>query len=264
MAEPNEVKDEAIVEDTAVETPELSPTEQQASRHGWVPKEEWKGNPDEWRPAREFVERGEMIGKILAQGRELQDLKSAVQFMSEAQRKQYAAGYANAVADLKKQRDAALDEGDLKQAQQLNDKIADIKDQQKVAVAQVAQPATPTGPSYQFNQWHGSNSWYGADKVLTKLADSLGLTFKEENPNSTEADMLQYVEKTVKKEMPHKFQSGSAPNPDGEGRSSRSSSGRSTYSSVEKEMTTDQKKIMDTILKSTKMTKEQYLKDFAG
>ncbi|MFV2058128.1 MAG: hypothetical protein ACC707_16805, partial [Thiohalomonadales bacterium] len=35
--------------------------EERAFKMGWVPKEDFKGNPDMWRPAADFVERGETM-----------------------------------------------------------------------------------------------------------------------------------------------------------------------------------------------------------
>jgi hypothetical protein len=40
-------------------------TEVRARTMGWVPKEEYKGNPDNWRDANEFVRRGEEILPIV-------------------------------------------------------------------------------------------------------------------------------------------------------------------------------------------------------
>ena len=39
--------------------------EEKAKQMGHVPKEEWKGAPDKWRPAADFVERGENIIPIM-------------------------------------------------------------------------------------------------------------------------------------------------------------------------------------------------------
>ena len=38
---------------------------EEARKQGWVPEDEWKGDPDKWRPAEEFVERGKNIIPIL-------------------------------------------------------------------------------------------------------------------------------------------------------------------------------------------------------
>ena len=97
-----DVKKDVVEEVKKEEVPiehEYSPIEKQAMGRGWKPKDQWEGDPDEWRSAKEHVERGEMIGKIIAQGRELEDLKRAVNFMTDNQRKQFNAGYAKAIEE---------------------------------------------------------------------------------------------------------------------------------------------------------------------
>src|SRR5690606_35489735 len=48
--------------------------EAQAKSMGWVPQDEWKGDPDKWTDAQEYVERGEQVLPILrANNRRLQD-----------------------------------------------------------------------------------------------------------------------------------------------------------------------------------------------
>jgi hypothetical protein len=49
---------------TEVQNPVLTEIEQRASSRGWVPKDEWDGDPEEWRPAKEFIDRGELFKKI--------------------------------------------------------------------------------------------------------------------------------------------------------------------------------------------------------
>ena len=40
------------------------PYELEAREQGWKPQDEYEGDPNKWRPAKEFVERGELFGKI--------------------------------------------------------------------------------------------------------------------------------------------------------------------------------------------------------
>jgi hypothetical protein len=253
-----------VVQETA---PELSEAEKIAAEQGWVPKNQWKGNPDDWRPAKEFNDRGELFTRIKAQSKELQELRHAMTFLTEQQKKQFDAGFQQAVRDLKTARDAALQEGDVFKAQQITDKLDDVKDQHRAQQAALVKPAPVTPePSPTFRAWFEQNSWYTKDKVLTKYADAVGYEYKTENPESTEADMLAHVAKNVKKEFPHKFQVRGAPSPDGEGRESPRGPTESTsgYKSIENNMTDEQRSIMKTILKSTGMTKEQYFKQYAG
>lgn len=247
---------------------EYTEEEKRALDKGWKPEEEYDGPPGSWRSAREYNDRGDLIQKIMAQGRQLDELRQAVVFMSEAKKKEFFAGYQRAIEDTKARRDYALEEGDFKSAQLLSDKLVDLKDQFKDARGNVAPQVQSqrVQPTQTYINWSAKNDWYTKDKVLTKFAEAIGVDFKEENPTSTEQEMLSHVEHLVKKEFPHKF--AAAPNPDsggrGNSRGNNSGSG-SSLSKIESNMTEVERTIMKTILKSTpKLTKEQYLKEYAS
>jgi hypothetical protein len=257
---------EPVVETPKTETaPVLSEAEQVAMENGWVPKDQWKGDPDAWRPAKEFNDRGEFFKRIDRLEHKNRELQQAMTFLTEQHKRQYLAGFNDAITRLRAQRDAALEEGNALQAQRINDKIDEVKERAKEAQATAVVPKTAPEPSATYQTWAERNSWYTKDKVLTKYAEAIGATFKEENPSSTEGEMLRYVETEVKREFPHKFTRG-APNPDGEGRGNGATKPSTTgkYSSVESSLTSEQRNIMNTIIKTTGMTKEEYLKQYSG
>jgi hypothetical protein len=99
---------------------------------------------------------------------------------------------------------------------------------------------------------------------MTHFADAVGLAFKEENPDATEAEMLRHVSQEVKESFPSKFQGvRAAPSPDGEGRGQARQS-KSSISSVEASMPEEHRQIMKTVLKTTGMSKEEYLKAYGS
>jgi hypothetical protein len=257
-----EVKEEAAPQ----VTPQPSEAESIALEQGWVPKDQWKGDPDDWRPAKEFNDRGELFTRIKSQSKELSELRQAMTFLTEQQKKQFDAGYQQAVASLKSARNAALEEGDMIKAQRITDRLDEVKDQQRAAQQQAIPKPAAVEPTPAFKAWFSVNNWYTKDKVLTKFADAEGFEFKNENPECTEAEMLAHVSKVIKKEFPNRFAPKGPPSPDGEGRGGAKSAepSNSGFRSVENGMTEEQRTIMKTILKSTGMTKEQYFKQYAA
>lgn len=244
---------------------EADPEELLARQSGWVPEQDWKGDPKTWRPAKDFNERGELLSRIKAQSKELINLKSAMEFLTTQQQRQFKLGYEKALVDLKSARQEALKEGDIVKAQEITDQIDEIKDQQREVVNK--QQPQPAGPSETFKSWFKDNSWYTKDKVMTRYAEAEGASYKEENPDATEADMLSYVARVIRKQFSDKFAPKSAPSPDGEGRGGtikKSTSTSDPYRSVKESMTDEQRQIMRTILKTTKMKEEDYFKQFVG
>ena len=71
------------------QVPEISPEEERARSGGWVPKTEWKGDPNEWRSAKEFNERGEIFATMRDLRKQNSEVKQALQFLTNQQKAQY-------------------------------------------------------------------------------------------------------------------------------------------------------------------------------
>ena len=246
---------------------EYSEQEQKAMDDGWVPKDQWKGNPDDWRPAKEFNDRGELFTRIKSQSKELQEIKEAMSFLTKQNKDRYLAGVNDTLAQLKEARRSALEDGNIVAAEEIRDKMDEVKEQARAATATQVVPK-PVGPTATFEKWHEKNEWYMKDDDLTAVADKKGLNFKKNNPESSEADMLAFVSKEVQKVFPDKFPSRSPPSPNGNGRESprgRATEGlTSKLKEVEEGMGEENTRIMKTIMKQTGMTKEEYLKQYAA
>lgn len=264
------------VENTEVTTEAQSnPNEEKASALGWVSKEEWveQGkDPDDWKPAKVFLEHGDMIGKIRSQSKELDDVRRVVNFMHEKNKDAYQKGYQSAIADLRAQKRAALAEGDLVKADQIDEKI----DATKEALDQVRNSRPPEVPTNQIDpehvEWVQKNPWYNEPR-MGRFADSIAIEFVEDHRKKgiplTPNQVRRYVEDEVRKEFPHKFSSKTkgAPNPDGEGRNTRQTSTNGLapkLAQAESGMTELERSIMKTTLKATGMSKEEYLKQYVS
>lgn len=265
-----EVKDDVqgTTQDTTQETQAQSnPQEEKASSLGWVSREEWveQGkDPDDWKPAKLFLEHGEMIGKIRNQSKEVADLSRAVQFMHEKNKQVYEKGYQAAITELRAQKRAALAEGDLVKADEIDEKI-DATREELQRVAQSRPPAIPQTVDPEHAEWLERNPWYNEPR-MQRFADSIAIEFvNQAQGRVTPNQVRKYVEEEVKKEFAHKFtpKTKGAPNPDGEGRATRKTSTNGLdpkLAQAESSMTDEQKSIMRTMIKSTGMTKEKYLK----
>lgn len=242
---------------------EPSPSEQRAMDDGWVPKDQWKGDPDDWRPAKEFNDRGELFGRIKEQRKELDQLRGAVTFLTQQNKEQYLKGQRETVQQLQHARNAALHDGDHVTAAQLQDKLDEQKDVLKDATRQPVQAARQ-GPSDDFVSWRDRNAWYMKDEDATMYADAKGLKFRNANPGSSERQMLDFVTKEVSKHFPDLVPNRAPPSPNSSGSTTPRSSRSGGSSEAEGNMTDEQRSIMKTIIKSTGMTKEEYLKSYEG
>lgn len=169
--------------------------ESEAKELGWVPKEEWRGDPDKWRPAEEFVERGKTVMPILRKNNErlqgqiselhatvgglqasLQEAREALDAMREYGEETARKAYDKAVKDLKEQRRAALKEGDTERALEIEDALEQVEEPKPLAKP-AAKPATPTGPAAEehpeYKAWKADNPWTN-DKEKAAYAQAMG------------------------------------------------------------------------------------------
>lgn len=229
--------------------------EQQALELGWQPEEDFKADPKnegkEWRTAKEFLDRKPLFDKIDGQSKEIKDLRRAVQSLGQQNKKIEELAYKRALEELKAEKVRALEEGEHTQVVQIDEKIADLKAQQ------VAQPQAPT-PTEEFQEWVENNKWYVEDREMRSIADGIGLSLHKEGVPPSE--IMDQVSQRIKKVFPEKFGKARVPpSPEGSGARKGNSS-----SSVESLLTPTEKRIMDTILATGSLSKEEYIKQFAA
>ena len=80
---------------------ELSLMEQRAMESGWVPQDQWEGDPDAWRPAKEYLDRGELFTKIETQNKTIKEMRRAMDDLRGHHAKVRETEYARALAELK-------------------------------------------------------------------------------------------------------------------------------------------------------------------
>lgn len=262
MADEIEVKEVSEV----VEKPEFSEAEQRAMEQGWKPKDQFEGSEDEWRSARDFLERGEMIGKIRSQSRQIQSVEQALKSITTQNTKMYERGYNEALATLNAQKRQALADGDLVAVEDIKDRIDAVKAEGRAVVAAAAAPAkTIQGEDPEHADWLVQNPWYN-NPVMQKFADALAIDLINNNKGITPAQVRVFVAKEVREEFKHRFEKDrttGAPSPDGEGRGNRSGNGSQGLSKIESGMAETERDIMKTMIRATGMTKAEYLKQYS-
>lgn len=276
MAEENQTELEGKDQTTESSNtePQYTEEEQRALQHGWTPKKEWDGPEDEWISAKIFNMRGDFFSRIAKDKREISELRQAVGELVEHSKKTYDEGYKAGLAKLQAERRTAIEEGDTQRAFAIDDEIDNFKEEHSTKKKQfeerISQTKQPDNPI--FDQWHANNGWYLTDGAATAYANELTVdAAKSAQQTGVPLDyskLLQEITRKVTQKFPEKFGGSSKSTKkdvvDSGSRSSSSSSEESIKNTVdasEKSMTDEERQIMNTILKSTKMTKKQYLED---
>jgi hypothetical protein len=235
------VEEKEVVTETPVE---LSPDEQRAMEHGWRPKEEWEGDPEDWVSAREFN-----------------------------RRQLYDAGYKKALNDLKQQKLEAADVGDTRKLLEIDEQIDNLREEHKNAIEtfdkEVATPSTPaTNEEHQlaYEQWMSVNPWYGKNADLTRVADTLAREMVSSAQKAGKTVDYKQVLATVAKEVrannPQYFdKERKTSNVDTGSPAPRTrGNGNSKYSLSQ--IPEGERDIARTILASTGMKEEEYVKQY--
>lgn len=195
-----EKEDELIEVAEEVQTVQADPMVDKARGMGWVPEEEYQGDPDTWVPAKEFVGRAPLYEAIHKSNRKLKELQSEM----EASKKFHGMIAENAkkvaLKELQDRLDQAADRGDIKEVIQVQREI----DKQE-AVQQT--PSTQDASKEIFNTWLVDNQWYKTSVRLKQAATEYGADLRADYPEMPFDELLSKVTEKMKEEFPEKFNS---------------------------------------------------------
>ena len=244
---------EPVVEDKEVA---LTPTEIAAVEQGWQTKEDWEAagkSIDEWRPAKEFKERGELFAKIETLSADLKNTRSTMAALKGHYEKVKETEFKRALQTLKQEKIAALENGEIARSVEIDDEIAEVKSTQKAQeIIQAAQPEIHP----EFTQWAAANQWYSTNKEMQEFADSLGRAYAVSNPGIAPSVVLKYVTTKVKSAYPEKFTNPARTAPS----ATEGSPGvRKVVKSDDFQLSADEERVMNNLVKQGVLTKEKYI-----
>ncbi len=247
-----------------METVEVTPAETEARANGWVPKDEFKGNPDVWKPAETFNEDGKKIAAVQSErNRKLvQEVASMKVSMKEMQDSNFKVikevrkeSYEKAKAELEAKQEKAFDEGDKEKFKQTKKALDNLKPPED------PKPKTEAGNeiSNEYKTWAAENTWYGTDRELTDLADAYGAILQREGTVATESDAYAEIKRRVMNARPDKFQTSPAQSKvEGGSSGGGGSKGGKSYS----DLPPDAKAACDRYVGDKLMKREDYVKSY--
>lgn len=233
---------------------EHTPTEIKAIESGWVPKEEFQGDEHKWVEAGEFLRRGELFKKIEDQGKQLKDVRSALNEMKKLNSQIQEVEYKRALDTLKAQKKVALEDGDADAVIAADDRIEMVREQQKEMqrVSPVAQ--SDEGSEHpEFVAWTEQNNWYKSSTPMKAFADALGQELAR--AGNSPSEVLKKVALEVRKEFPNKFRN---PNQDKAG-AVEGGSGRGVGTQGKFTLSDEERTIMNKFVRQNVMTEKEYI-----
>lgn len=251
MDENTEVKEgkEEVKEEVKQTEPQYSEIELQAMEHGWKPKEEFdESTGKKWRSAEEFMDRKSLFDKIDEQHRKIKDLSKGLNALAEHNKKIEQSAYERALRELRAERKQALEEGDLVKAEEIRDRIDEVKEEQR------KQPVPQTNVvNTSFEQWVAQNKWYESDPDMRAYADGYAQQLVG-NGVTDPSVALPQIERKVREVFAAKFRN---PNKD---RAPSLETGKARSKADSFVMTREEEKVMNQLIAAgAPITREDYI-----
>jgi hypothetical protein len=185
--------------------------EAQAREDGWMPSEDWKGDPKRWVDAKTFVERGQQFLPIV-QAKYRKTLETVESLRKEVDElkvgsKEYREFAEKAIARERSEKEAKITELETLRKKAISEGDGEAFDRADKKLTELRQepPAKPSlGPETQ--AWLNENTWYSEDRTLRGIADGLSDVVAAENPGLKGRAFLDKLREKVQMEVPHKFQ----------------------------------------------------------
>lgn len=239
---------------------EPAEVENRARTTGWVSKDEFDSNPDntgkKWRPADEYLERGEIFNTMKSLRGELGSLKKDFNALAQHHKEVAAIEYKRALESLKQQRAVAAEEGDTKAVVEYSDQIDELKEQQKV---QVEQNKIQGGMHPLFAVWIEDHPQFLSDPAFKAQADAYATSYINLNPGSPFEDVLDYVTK----KLDTKYPKGGAKTviPTVEGSSNGIPKKSAKFSKAD--LSDEEREVMKAFVKRGVLTEDEYVTELA-
>lgn len=245
---------EVVVEDNTEVKQDIQVTEfeSEARESGWVPKEEFTGDPKTWVDAAEFVRRGPLFKKIDTQARDIRALRQAIDDIKALHEKSREVEYKRALAEIRAEKKAALLDGDADAVIAADEKMDMIREAQREPVKQETPAQEEQHP--EFVAWVNKNQWYQNHKGMKAFADAVGADLAGQGLSPSE--VLKQVEKEVKKEFPTRFQNPNQNKPSGVEGGSTSQPGKGGDAF---QLTDQERSVMRNLVRMGTMTEKEYI-----
>lgn len=158
----------------------MAEVEEQARSQGWVPEEEWSGDPKSWVPADEFVRRGSLFARIKTQSKEIGELRKAIQDLGAHNARLEEHRLKEQESELKKARRNAIENMDYEAVEKADEALQEVSSaknelSQRLESLNIQEPVP--NAIVALKEYANDNPWYMSDPIaqaaFNAVCDSL-------------------------------------------------------------------------------------------
>jgi len=205
-------------DEIAIESAATPDQQDAATKIGWIPPERYKGDPERFVDADEYIKRGETVLPIVKeQNKRLQNELAQVKAQSVQQaaalkqaqvaieqiEERHSVATQKAVerarAEVKAQLARASESGDHEGVAELTDQLTQLNTAEKQVTQQTPAAPAPFVPPPDLSEWNAENPWFGKDRRKTALALGIAQDLREGGEKSIGKDFFTLVSAEVDK-----------------------------------------------------------------
>lgn len=199
--------------------------ETEALTLGWVPKDQFRGDPEKWTDAETFVSRGKEIMPILRKNNErllgevdglkgtvskleasLQEARESMEEFRQYHNDTAKRTYEQALRDLRAQKVVALKEGDAERVVEIDEAVlalnADAPKPLKKIEAAAPPPPPPQPVHPDFAAWERDNQAWLQDGTKQAYAQSIATFVRSQHPTLVGRAFLDKITEAVEEKFP--------------------------------------------------------------
>jgi len=178
--------------------------EAEAREIGWLPLEEFKGDPSRHADAKTFIERGETFMPMIKKERDIwrdkfknleRDLKQATKHFSAAEQR----GYERGKAEIEARLDAAAEVGDVAGVRKANQDMLEL---QKGAIEAPAASDIALEAKEAEIDWREKNPWYDKNTLARDYANLVAEKNKAKALQMAPAEFYEFITAEVTRRYP--------------------------------------------------------------
>jgi hypothetical protein len=257
VAETEHISEEVAFQDDSSEEEKL-----EAARRGWKPDGTDKyGNH---RTAKEFLERGTEISKIMGLERQVDKLNETLDLMRQHQETTAQRAYDRAIEDMKQEKREAAEIGDTQKMLDIDERIEKMEKPASIDTTGLSTEETNLAKEYETKvaDFRAKHEWYEKDRVKTAFVNQEGAAYAQRVQKETgqvphPEDVFAYVESELAKEFPNTQTTRVTTT---QNRAVSRGSKKKGWSDVDDAA----REIGKKLISRGAMTEEQYLKDYFG
>lgn len=190
---------------------ELS-VEQRAEKQGWAPLEKFKGDPEDWVSAKEFLRVGSLFEANKVLKTKLAKIESVLDTVVKTTSKAEQRAYEKALHEIENRKLQAEEDGDIKAYKQ-----AELAERELARDAPALAPVNAVTDTPEWKDFTSKNAWADVSNKsptledLEKRADARAITlaYTEKHPDADIASVLSHVEKKIQRLYPSEVKADS-------------------------------------------------------